>query len=196
MILDLKHNPVYKKTKTYSYLYPMVADFLPHKSKEYLVNLFLGDVEFPKLNNHLFLLYRFSGEREFTYFEDEFENHSIFLKSYDPDKYHVMKVIKIKKDMKYNYATFRKSKYSQLTDDLKNQIVEYWKLKETHPIVGVLYKKEFVYKAMEEKINTRISRSQEASSVLDIEKEYYNSSLKVYDSLSDYHNRPSGELSE
>jgi len=199
MILDLKNNPVYKKTKTFSYMYPMASTLIPVESTEHLVNVFLGDVEYPKLNNHLFLLYRFNGSIAFTEFEDEFETFPSFVKSYDPDKYHVMKVIDIPKDMQSNYDAFKKSMYSKLSDNYKKVIIKHWRIKEDHKLSGVLYKKEFVYKAMEDKINDGVSyrshvtidRNQEASSVLDMDKEMYNPGFKVNDAL-----RYRGELNK
>jgi len=189
--MDLSHHPVYKKTKSYSYLYPMIHDQVPEGFKNRLVNVFLGDTEYPELDNHLFLLYRFSGDTGFPAFENAFANSPLFVKSYDPDKFHVMKVFAISKDLQYNYQTFRKSKYSHLTDDHKKTIVSHWNLKPDHLVTGVLYKKEFAFKAMEDIINrgldrslVTIDRNQEASSILDMDREMYNTSLKVYDPIT------------
>jgi len=189
-MMDLSHNPVYKKTKTYSYMYPMIHSEVPKGFFNHLVNVFLGDIEYPALDNHLFLLYRFSGSIDFADFENSFENSPLFVQSYDPDKFHVMKVFAMSKDLQDDYDTFTKSLYSKLSDSYKQKIVNHWAILKTHLLYGVLYKKEFAFEEAESMINLgldkgliHIDRNQEASSILDRGRENYNPSLMVHDAL-------------
>jgi len=193
--MDLS-NPIYTKNKAYSYIFPLIGNEIENM-KVNLINVYIGDKEYPELNNHIFLLYRFSGDLRFIKFEDEIAEHPLFVKSYDPDRLHVMKVFLVSEDLQIDYNTFLQSKYSQLSQSCKDKIVSYWKLPDTHPIIGVLYKKESAYKAMEDNLNegiprrnhVNIDRSQEASSILNFDTEIYNPSMKIIDPMTKYRNQ-------
>ena len=59
--------------KSYTYVLPMLSTEIT-LVKEGLVNTFIGDQEYPQYDNHIFLLYKFNGSKEFLEYEDFLKN--------------------------------------------------------------------------------------------------------------------------
>ena len=49
--------------------------------------------------------------------------------------------------------------------------------------MDVLYKREKAYESLEERLNVRIPRDQEASSVLDMDAEFYKNEMRLRDPM-------------
>lgn len=180
---------VSQKTKTFTYLLPMLGTTLVG-NRQNVVNVFLGDNDYPELTNHIFVLYRFQGNSDFLAFEDKLEKESLFVKSYDPDRKHVMKVFRVPNGFQEDYDTFKKSQYSKLSRDLKTRIMAFHNLPPEHPAVDVLFKREAAFLRLEASLNNHpgispvyIDRKQEASGLLDMSREVYNSKYKQIDAL-------------
>jgi hypothetical protein len=173
------------KTKTSTYMLPCLGiNIVPYKSS--IVNAFIGDDDYPKLDSHLFVLYRFSGDRKFIEFEDDLEENPLYVMSYDPEKEFVMKVFKIPENFKKDLDTFKNSKYSELTLDLKTKIVAFHNLSPEHPLIDVLYKREAAFERLEAELNKypgvseiKVDRNLEASGLLDMTREVYSSRYKT-----------------
>lgn len=164
-------------------------NIVPYKSS--IVNAFIGDDDYPKLDSHLFVLYRFSGDRKFIEFEDDLEENPLYVMSYDPEKEFVMKVFKIPENFKKDLDTFKNSKYSELTLDLKTKIVAFHNLSPEHPLIDVLYKREAAFKRLEAELNKypgvseiKVDRNLEASGLLDMTREVYSSRYKTNSGFS------------
>lgn len=180
--------------RTFSYVLPMVGTEVLD-IKRNIVNAFIGDEDHPRLTNHIFLLYEYSSEDWFARFEEEVKFSPLYVKSYDPDKMHVMIVFKIPEEYQYDYDMFMNSKYSQMSEEYKKEIQKFHGLPDTHPIMGVLYKREFVYEALEKVLNEgcttpyqKVDRAQEAASVWKSSVEMYNDKLKIKDNLKEISN--------
>ena len=178
------------KTKTSTYMLPCLGiNIVPYKSS--IVNAFIGDDDYPKLDSHLFVLYRFSGDRKFIEFEDDLEENPLYVMSYDPEKEFVMKVFKIPENFKKDLDTFKNSKYSELTLDLKTKIVAFHNLSPEHPLIDVLYKREAAFERLEAELNKypgvseiKVDRNLEASGLLDMTREVYSSRYKTNSGFS------------
>lgn len=150
-----------------------------------LRGVFIGDEAHPELDNHIFLLYRFSGNRWFTSFEAILQDCDYFVTTYEPDKQDVMFVFDVPEKYQESYTAFKQSKYSQIQEKLKKRIVEFHGEQYTEKIVAVMYKHESMYLAWEKKLNenlpssqhVRIPRDQEASTVLDMSLEVYSKAM-------------------
>lgn len=177
-----------KKTKSYSYILPMISNEVID-IKEGLINVFIGDENYPELDAHIFLLYKFRGSIKFLAFEEEISHSSLFERSYDTDKLHTMKVLKVPKWYKDDFETFKKSKFSEFTLPYKNLITEFHDIGKKHQIYGVLYKKNFAYETLEKELNKglpysshiTINRDLEASGLINFETEVYKNILAVKD---------------
>ena len=152
-------------------------------SQSQLKNVFIADENYPFLDNHIFLLYEFTGEPWFLEFEDDAKSLDCWELTEDKDKYHVMMVFKVPAQYKEDYKLFKESKYSKMSTKYKEKIQSFHALHKDHPILDVLYKRERAYKTLEEKLRTRIPREQEASSLLEIKNETYFNTMKKEDPM-------------
>jgi len=174
-----------KKTKSYSYILPMLMHEIPgiKSSLSQLKNVFIADENYPFLDKHIFLLYEFTGETWFLEYEEMAKNSSIHELTEDKDKFHVMMVFEVPEEYLNDYKLFKASKYSKMKDEYKEIIKKFHNLHSDHPILDVLYKRERAYSSLEEKLNVKIPRDQEASSVLNIKNETYFNTMKKEDPM-------------
>tara|TARA_Y100000310_G_scaffold185271_1_gene185347 strand:- start:193 stop:759 length:567 start_codon:yes stop_codon:yes gene_type:complete len=174
-----------KKTKSYSYILPMLMEVVPglKGSQRQLRNVFIGDEDYPYLDGHIFLLYGFTGERWFLEFEDIIRESSHHELTEDKDKLHVMMIFRVPDEHLQDYQLFKKSKFSEMSTDYKKQLKTFHALHDNHPIMDVLYKREKAYESLEERLNVRIPRDQEASSILNMDEECYKNDMRVKDPM-------------
>jgi hypothetical protein len=152
--------------------------------KERLVNTFIGDENYPKYDNHIFLLYKFSGSKAFLTYESELEDHELFVKSYDPDKEHVMYVFKVPSFYKNDYELYKKGKYSEMAYDYKVLIFEFHKIYDhEHKVAKVLFKHPDLKEELEDRIDVELPKGAEVSSVPDLSTEIYINKMKVIEPL-------------
>ncbi len=180
--------------KSYTYALPMLdwwdSGFLVNKQ---LRGCFLGDSECPDLNNHIFLLYKYDGERWYQNFEEELKENEYYVDFYDPTKLHVMYVFRVPERHKENMEMLKASKFSLMNDGFKKQIVEFHGEERAKNVISVLYKHESAYVELEKYINqglprkewTKIPRDVEASKLLNLnatgepkDEEIYSKNIK------------------
>jgi len=146
---------------------------------------FIGDEATPDLDYHIFLLYKFSGEKWYTGYEEELKDNPHFVDCYEPDKQHSMFVYDVPASQLFNYDNFKLSKYSKLDDDLKKRIIEFHGKEKTRKIQAVMYRHESMYVEWEKKINeglpasmwTKIPRDGEATDRLHVDMEIFNEKI-------------------
>lgn len=178
--------------RSYTYVLPM----LDWWDSRFLLNTqlrgcFIGDVNHPELDNHIFVLYKFTGARWFTSFEHVLQDTDHFVTSYDPDKSHVMFVYDVPEHQQYNYDMIKQSKYSQLKETHKKRVVTFHGAEAAKKPIAVMYKHESMYADWENKLNeglpsnmhVRIPRDQEATTALNMADEVYHEKLKIYDAM-------------
>ena len=176
------------KTKSYTYVLPFLADEVLDIKKN-LVNVFLADEDKPELEDHIFLLYKFSADEEFLRFEEEVTWSIYYETQYDCDKQHVMIVFRRPECWKEEMQTLLDGKYSETSKNYKRMMSRFHELPEYSQIIGVLHRKEFAYKAMDRLINeglpeehwTLVPREQEASSIMNMQTETYTNDHKIKD---------------
>ena len=191
-----KELPRVKYNRSYTYLSPMLSDEALG-IKYMLRNAFIADEDYPEFNYHIFLLYQFSGDITFSRFEKEVEYGKHFVKSYDVDKYQVMKVFSVPDKYKKEYDLFMDSKYSKFSESYKNKILEFHNLPKEDVvqnevlvtesyIADVLWKRERAFQKLEDLIGCKIPRNQEASGKWEIDREIFNSSMKIKDAYEEF----------
>ena len=171
-----------KKTKSYTYLLPMLAEHL--KFKPQIVNVFLSDEKYPEHEGRIFVLYKYRGTKEFINYEEDLRSHPMYITAYDPDKYHVMIVLKVPAPHRLNYIRFKNSEYSKISNGYKQKILDFHHVSDSHPLYHVLYKTEEAFLSLEHDIGQKVPRNQEAGTLVDMDLETYTSSLKVVDAIS------------
>ena len=180
---------VTKKTKSFTYILPMLGMSVS-EYKGNIVNAFIGDEDYPDLDNHIFVLYKFEGSTEFVKFEANMEKNPLFVHSYDPEKTFVMKVFNVPESAKEDFELLKAGKFSKISMSLKTRIIAFHGLPPEHPITDVLFKREAAFLRLEAELNkydvvskVTIDRNLEASGLLDLSREIYNSKYKTEDPI-------------
>ena len=170
-------------TKSYTYVLPMLHPYI-QVNKDRLVNAFIGDEDLPEYDNHIFLLYKFSGSKQFLAYENRLESSDLFVKSYDPDKNHVMFIFNIPSFYKQDYKLYKQGKYSEMSYDYKVVIFEFHSIYDhEHKVAKVLFKHPDLKEELEDRIDAALPKGAEVSSVPDLGTEIYVSSMKVKNPL-------------
>ena len=170
-------------TKSYTYVLPMLSPYINIK-RDQLVNAFIGDKDFPEYDNHIFLLYKFNGSKAFLQYEDYLEHSKLFVKTYDPDKNHVMYIFNVPSFYRNDYNLFRKGKYSEMAYDYKVIIFEFHKIYDSeHKVAKVLFKHQDLKEEIEDRIGAEIPKGNELSSIPDLDTELYKNHMKIKDPL-------------
>lgn len=165
------------------------------------VNVFSKCEEFPELDTHLFILYKFSPNPIFQNFENKLSYLPEFVKVYDPDKYHRMFVFKIPDEYLDALYKFREGKFSKFKENHKSIIMKFHKLdpvkylkdpsNNRNNISGTLYKQDWKKAQIEEEfLNTpavhksqwvRLPHDAEYTSIPNDEQETYLNKYKIND---------------
>lgn len=182
--------------KTATYILPLIGDNIRqfyHSSIRPLnqfKNAFIGveDEEFSKYDQHVFLLYKYSGSKAFELFENQMKNLNGYEGSWDCDKHHTMFVFRIPSEYLDVLSLFKEGRYSMFPDTVKNKILDFYFLDRKdsdNAIYGTLYKTEKRFKELELEFGISIPRDMEASSVPNLSEEIYLNDYKQKSVLSE-----------
>ena len=100
------------RNKSFTYILPMMSKYFD-VVRENLLNTFLYSGDRPEYKEHIFFLYKFSGDKKYIEYENYLENQDILEMYYDPDKYHTLFCFKIPEEYKDIYKKFLKGRYSE-----------------------------------------------------------------------------------
>ena len=166
-------------TKSYTYVLPMLSEYILLR-KDFLMNSFIGDVEYAEYDNHIFLLHKFRGSKSFLLYEHELSNSNLFVDSYDPDKHSTMHVFKVPKKYQKQYDLFKEGKYSKLDYEYKVLIFKFHGITDPeHRVAKVLFKHEDLKEEIEDRIGAEIPKGNELSSVPDLSVEIFSEKFKT-----------------
>ena len=131
----------------------------------------------PEYDECIALLYRFSGDKMFTKFEEAMCAMPTFIKFEDVDPFHVLFVFDIPDSAKNSYKRFRAGQYSQIDDIWKLMILDYHDYKADGKTGQILYKDPELRKSLEKSLDIELGDS-ELHSIPDMryerfDKEYY-----------------------
>ena len=184
------------KTKTVAYLLPLIAnkngklaDFKDseHFPKCNFVNAFRYCEEFPDLDTHIFVVYKFSPHPQFEELLNKFKRYSSFHSIIDNDKFSIIIVFEILNLSKKSLELFDKGAYSKFRAEDKKQILDFYSVTSSDKFgpAGVLYKKEWRRLEIENKIDMKLPEDAELSSIPDLEQETYYLKYKNADEPED-----------
>lgn len=184
------------KNKTIAYLLPLVANkndkFATFKDDEHFpkcnfINVFRYCEEYPELDKHLFLLYKYSPNPLFESFINKFKTSSNFHSIIDNDKYTVMVIFEFPTDCLKTLNHFDNGEYSKFKAEDKKKILDFYSFNSSDKFgpAGVLYKKEWRRLEIEKKIGMKLPEDAELSSIADIELETYYIKYKIQDESED-----------
>jgi hypothetical protein len=172
------------KNKTVAYLLPLIANkngkFADFKDDEHFpkcnfINAFRYCEEFPDLDTHIFVIYKYSPNPQFEELLNRFRRYSSFHSIIDNDKYTVIIVFEIPYSSKKALTLFDKGGYSKFKAEDKKQILDFYSVTSSDKFgpAGVLYKKEWRRLEIESKIDMKLPEDAELSSIPDLEQETY-----------------------
>lgn len=184
------------KNKSIAYLLPLVAnknsklaDFKDdeHFPKCNFINVFRYCEEFPELDTHLFVLYKYSPNPIFDDFLNKFKKSANFHSIVDNDKYIVMVIFEVPADSLKTLKHFDNGEYSKFRLEDKKKILDFYSVTSNDKFgpAGVLYKKEWRRLEIEKKIDMKLPEDAELSSIADIEQETYFNKYKTQDESED-----------
>lgn len=165
------------KTKAYTYVLPLLCRELDLKKMLSLINVYIRHESYPELNNHIFCLYEWNSNRIHTSFEQELMNSPLCVKHEDVSSKHYMMCFKVNDNMQHNYDQFIKGKYSKMTQEYKNYLIDFFSLSKDHAVTMVLNKDRRLKQRYEEFLGTKLGDDAELSSVIDIERETFKPSF-------------------
>lgn len=141
-------------------------------------NAFIGDI-----NNHdgteVSLLYRWSGKKEFSEFEEELMQMPSFISSSDPDPYHTLYTFKIPDRYLEDTKLIMLSKYSKISQSAKDRIMEFHNSSKKLPIGQILYQCDSRRKVIESDIGQPLPKDAELYERFDIKQEIYLDDFKI-----------------
>lgn len=148
------------------YLLPMLAASKYDVYLENIVNVYIGDNRIPDLNEHIFIMYNKQDNVRFNNLKTYLKNHTSFVLEYEIDDKLVF-VFKIPSNYYHDYKCFLRGQYSKFNEKYKKHIINFFDLRDSDSICGVLYKREARFKELEEFLDVKIPRNLECGSIYD-----------------------------
>lgn len=172
------------KNKTVAYLLPLIGNknskFADFKDDEHFlkcnfINAFRYCEEFPDLDSHVFVIYKYSPHPQFEELLSKFKKYATFHSVIDNDKFSIIVVFKIPEISKKTLELFDKGAYSKFRAEDKKQILNFYSVTSSDKFgpAGVLYKKEWKRLEIESKIDMKLPEEAELSSVPYLDQETY-----------------------
>lgn len=134
------------------------------------VNAFISTEEYDEC---IAILYRYSGDKIFTKFEEDLCSNLHFVKSEDIDHYHVLFIFNVPNAAKDAYSKFRSGKYSEIDDIWKLLILEFHGFESAGKTGQILYKSSKLKAEIEAKLDIDLGDS-ELHSIPNMKYERFN----------------------
>lgn len=179
-----------KRSDSFRFIFPMLSDSInDFVDKESLVlaleairlkrgtnlpliNCYIADKDIPEYNNHIFVLYKFIGSKEFGIFEQSLTKHPYFVEMYNPTSRHDMFVFGVPVEYQVEYDLFMSERpkiYRRFSDEYKKRVISFLSpMFDIKDITNILYADESRFKDMEKKIGVKIPRDIDNYSIPDI----------------------------
>ena len=174
--------------KTFTYVFPLLEDYFSVLKGD-IIAIFIGDDDKPEYDNHIFILLDWDNNFNTVRYEAYLEQNNLFVDKYDPSTDTVMLIFKVPKKYQGIYDLYKEGKYSKFPEKYKEKILRFHNIfTSKHKVYQVLYKDERLYQELEDKLDVRLNRSVEISSIPDLELEVFNKKI-----LNHYENNKKSE---
>lgn len=140
-----------------------------------LVNCFIGIRDY---ENKIVLLYRFSGDTTFLRFEQALQKFPGFVDTFDPSPHFVAFVFNIPDKHLDNYVHFLNGRYSELSPEYKEAILEFHGFGPEGELGQILFKSPKRREKLENQLGVVIDEDAELYSILD-ETEVFNPEIYI-----------------
>lgn len=157
--------------KSKTYVLPYMTDYIDLKFVQSIINTYLfynGEYKFC-------ILYKFSGKKEFTDYEDSLLSNPLFDTTVDVSTDQVLYVFDIPDDMYDIIETFIEGKYSRLPNKnkIKNFLIDHFNLSHNNIIFHVLDRSEVLREKIEGELNIEIDEELDLSDPPNVEAEEF-----------------------
>ena len=174
-----------KRNRSFTYILPMLGNEVLDM-EGFISDTYLKDINNPTNNRRLYLKLDFDGSDSYTRFESQLEWSIYYVDKYDVNKNTTIVIFDIPEIYHNGYDLILEGKYSQISEYLKEDIIEYHEFTDFSFVYGALYRKEFAYEIVEKRINkgleedhwTYIPREQEIGILIDEESEIFKKKSK------------------
>ena len=139
-----------------------------------LVNAFFA---IPYEDDVIALLYRFSGDVEFTRFEAALEQFRNFKYKIDTDPHHVLFVFAVPEETQASYEHFVNGRYSEIDDIVKLKILDYHGFNMDGSTAKILFRSPSLKKELEEQLDVTIPEENELHSPPKLNEETFDPEL-------------------
>lgn len=163
-------------SKSFKFILPMIGNSFYEFGD--VNSVYVGDIDKPLLNNHIFVLYKYDGSKYFAAFEAKMREHYLFKEYYDPTKSHVMFVFNVPKEHQYEYNLFKEANpscFGNFSVQYKNHILKFFQdVFDLSLIKKILWRHESLYVELEKNLGVKIPRNVDPTSVPNMEIEIFN----------------------
>ena len=170
-----KISKLVKPTKTVDFILPLTG-FSKKSFQPYLVNAYLGDVDFPDEDKDfldIFILLKYSKDISYYNLEKELEKDEYFKTSYSLfNGSYIMFVFILNPKFEKDFNKFLKGKYSELSQPAKIHIMR--DRSSTSPLPFILRKDKEYRKCLENKLNAVLPPDSEVWSIMEYDKELFD----------------------
>lgn len=171
------------KNKSLRYIIPLIDEYI-EINKQFLLNSYLFDVNYPELNTNkeitgIFCMFRWVNNEILKKYEYKLIENVHVKSHYDMDKEKFMVFIKLPEGIKKTVNFIVNGMYSKIDDCDKKTILRYWQIQgSAHKVYGILYKTDKYRKELEDMLNVKIDMNAELGSPFDLHQETYNKLIK------------------
>tara|TARA_R110002096_G_scaffold186205_4_gene365140 strand:- start:20511 stop:21239 length:729 start_codon:yes stop_codon:yes gene_type:complete len=128
-------------------------------------------------DNCIGLLYRFSGDSDFLKFEQALRSFKDFKEVIDPSPYFVLFVFNVPGKFKDDYRQFIRGKYSNLSHELKENILKFHGVDPDSSLGQILYKSDKRKLRLEKSLKVSLPRNAELLDIPNIDTETFDKDI-------------------
>jgi hypothetical protein len=176
---------VFEKTKSWWFLTPIFELDHYNLNFKYLLNLYLKTEDYPEYDKGVIILHYDYAQSGGAYarLEQRLQKYPGFIRSYEPDAYSSLFIIKVPSKWYNDYLLFINGKYSEMSQEYKNLAIKFFNAggyrAHATEINCILTKSEERRQYLEEVLNSNIKKGAEVASILDWETETYGDKNRI-----------------
>lgn len=169
-----------ERTKSYVFLPPMLDLDPVYMQVHLMLNAYMFCDDVQSDGNLIFLHYEYQDlDGSFARLENNFKQLPEFKGMFDPDKYTTIFYFEVPGQWHDDYVLYKESKYSRISQKLKNKILRFYALGPQSQVYKVLYRDAEKKKQLEEELDVILPEDAEVASALEFSNETYTSKNKI-----------------
>jgi hypothetical protein len=169
-----------ERNKSYIFLPPMLEIDPVFMQTHLLLNCYLYSDDLPDIRNSIFLHYEYQDVGgSFARLEINLKRSPHYRGMYEPDKYTTIFYFHVPNKWYKDYLLFINSKYSLLSDGLKQHILRFYNLGQSSQVYKVLYRDSEKRRELERELDVTLPQDAEVASAIEFLKETYTADHKI-----------------